>query len=240
MSLTELSLFAGAFLFTSTFSAAAGAGGGILMIAILSGFIPAAMLIPVQNAILLVNSSVRAGIYRQHINWVIAWPFIIGLGIGSFIGAFIYVQLPEKLISLFMGIAMLAFTWMPGKNSLLTNSVPLRVAMGAFHGFLSSLIGIGGLLQASFTKMGLAKNARIATFATVISFNNVWRGLAFMFLGVSLANYWQLIAMAIPLAFMGGWLGKRISDKIPESVFDYIFKTIVTLFALRLLYKAVF
>ncbi len=240
MTLAEIGLFSAAFLFTAMFSAMAGAGGGVLMTAVLSGFIPPAALVPVQNAILFFNSAVRSGLYRKDINWNIAWPFVIGLAVGSFIGATVYVNLPEDVIGLLMGIAMLVFTWGPIKSHWITKSIPLRLGLGTVHGFLSSLTGVGGLLQATFTKLGLKKNERIGTFAVVITFNNVWRGLAFAVLGVSLVPYWKLIALAIPLAFLGGWFGKKVGDQIPERIFDILFKVIVTVFALRMLYQAVF
>lgn len=217
-----------------------GAGGGILITAILSGFIPTTSLFPVQNIILLFSSLSRTFFYWQDINWKIAWPFILGLAMGCFAGAAIYVQLPEKTLSFLIAISMLLFTWGPGKGEWLTRFLGLRVLLGAIHGFISSVTGTGGLLQATFARIGLSKNPRIATFAVVISFSNVWRGIAYALFGASILPYWKLILIAIPIAFAGSWLGKKIGDLIPEKAFDILFKTIVTLFALRLLYKALF
>lgn len=235
--LLHLALFATAFFFTSAISAAAGAGGGMLITAILSGFLPAPALIPVQNLILLMSSGSRVYFYRKDINWHIAWPFMVGLGIGSFLGAAIYVHLPEKALSLLLACVMLFFTWGPGRGEWLQQFSGLRILMGTFHGFLSSLTGVGGLLQGTFARMPMPKNARIGTFAAVISSNNIWRGIAYAILGVNLLPYLVLILLAIPIAIGGSYVGKQLTDHISERAFDILFKTVVTLFAARLLYK---
>lgn len=235
--LLHLALFCLAFFCTSAISAAAGAGGGIIITAVLSGFIPATALIPVQNLILLLSSGSRAVMYRKDIDWKMAWPFIAGLGVGSFLGAAIYVQLPEKALNLLLAAVMLFFTWGPGKGQWLSQFKGLRLILGACHGFLSSLTGVGGLLQGTFARLPLSKNGRIATFAVVISSNNIWRGIAYAILGVNLLPYLYLILAAIPVAILGTAVGKKLSDMISEETFNLIFKTVVTLFAARLLYK---
>lgn len=231
-------IFCVSFFCTSAISAAAGAGGGMLITAVLSGFIPAPALIPVQNLILLMSSGSRAVLYRKDINWTMAWPFILGLGIGSFLGAGIYVHLPEKLLNILLATVMLYFSWGPGRGQWLQQFSGLRILMGAFHGFLSSLTGVGGLLQGTFARMPMSKNARIGTFAVVISSNNIWRGIAYAILGINLLPYFPLILAAVPIAIAGSAVGKKFTDHISERAFDILFKTIVTLFAARLLYKA--
>lgn len=235
---THLAIFGAVFFAVSVFSAAAGMGGGMLVTGVLSTFIPASALIPVQNIILFWSSASRVILYRQAIQWSIAWPIIIGLGLGSFAGAKIYIQLPETWLNILIALVMLYFTWAPTGSQYLTRFVSLRVLVGFFHGFLSSLTGAGGLLQSTFNRMNLQKDARIATFATVISSNNIWRGLAFALLGVSLAPYWAIIALAIPIAVLGSWVGKQIGHCISEALFDHLFKAIITLLALNLLSKS--
>ena len=45
-----------------------------------------------------------------------------------------------------------------------------------------------------------------------------------------------MILLATAAAFFGTWLGKRINDRVSEPVFRFVFRALVTITAIRLMY----
>jgi len=62
--------------------------------------------------------------------------------------------------------------------------------------------------------------------------------LVFAAFGFSFASWLPLLAAMIGAGFAGTVVGRAVLMKVPEKVFDTVFKTILTLLALRLLYHA--
>ena len=60
--------------------------------------------------------------------------------------------------------------------------------------------------------------------------------MAFVALGVAVANYTALIVAMIAMAACGNYVGGRLLDRMPENVFRVIFKVILTGLALRMLW----
>ena len=67
------------------------------------------------------------------------------------------------------------------------------------------------------------------------SLNHVFKMIAFAALGFSFAPWWQLmLGMAIAV-IAGSWVGTRLRTRIPQRNFQRLFKTLVTLLALRMI-----
>jgi uncharacterized membrane protein YfcA len=45
---------------------------------------------------------------------------------------------------------------------------------------------------------------------------------------------------AVAASFAGTWVGKRLSEKLPEHGFRFVYRALITVTALRLLYVALF
>ncbi len=59
----------------------------------------------------------------------------------------------------------------------------------------------------------------------------------FLLSGINLWPYWQLIAASIVLGMAGTWFGKHVLDHfIPDAWFEWMFKGIITVLALNLLW----
>ena len=57
-------------------------------------------------------------------------------------------------------------------------------------------------------------------------------------LGVALATYIPLMAMMIAAGGLGNWIGSKVLNRIPERGFRIVFQVLLTLLALRLMWKA--
>ncbi|MEO1142759.1 MAG: sulfite exporter TauE/SafE family protein, partial [Pseudomonadota bacterium] len=64
--------------FTSALTAAAGIGGGLLMLAIMTYIIPTSAIIAVHGVVQLGSNASRSWVQRAHINWNVTQIFLIG------------------------------------------------------------------------------------------------------------------------------------------------------------------
>ena len=70
----------------STLTATVGLGGGILLISVMPGLIPAAAIVPVHGAVQLASNSSRVLMGVRHIDWRVVWPFVGGSIVGAAAG----------------------------------------------------------------------------------------------------------------------------------------------------------
>jgi uncharacterized membrane protein YfcA len=61
---------------------------------------------------------------------------------------------------------------------------------------------------------------------------------AFGFIGIAVGAYLPLVAAMIVSAFFGNWVGRATLDRMRERDFRLIFRIVMTLLALRLLWMA--
>ena len=64
--------------FTSGLTAAAGIGGGLLMLALMTYLLPIAVLIPVHGLVQLASNAGRSWVQRPNINWRVTILFLVG------------------------------------------------------------------------------------------------------------------------------------------------------------------
>jgi len=69
--------------FTSLLTGAMGIGGGVLLLAIMAGIVPAAALIPVHGLVQLGSNGNRALMTRRHIDWPLLRRFALGALAGA-------------------------------------------------------------------------------------------------------------------------------------------------------------
>lgn len=234
----QLWLLLATYFCTSAFSAAVGMGGGIMITAVLATMLPIHAVLPVQTTMLFFNTGYRLWLYRLHADWKLAAPFLVGLAMGSTAGAFVYVNMPEYLLELCLGLTILLFIWWPGGGGALVRNRWLQVVLGGIHGFITSITGIGGLLQGVLSRFKLSRQKFIGTFSAIMLGSNVFRGIGLFLAGAVIGPYLGLIAVAIPVGFAGAHVGKRFLDGMDDHWFEILFKTLMTLMALHLLYRA--
>ena len=134
---TALIIIAGS-LVASIFNAAFSAGGALIILAITSTVLPIQAIVPIHSTLLIGSTLTRVMLFWDYIDWKIVIPFLVGAFAGAFIGARVYIELPETAIALAIGIVMLIAIWLP--------NVPWRprlrhpwAIVGFIHALLSTL-----------------------------------------------------------------------------------------------------
>ena len=93
----------GASFLTSTLTATIGTGGGVVLIALMPGLIPAAAIVPVHGAVQLASNSSRVLLGVSHIDWRVVWPFVGGAVAGAVAGAGMVARMSFDHLPLYLG-----------------------------------------------------------------------------------------------------------------------------------------
>ena len=139
----------GAACITSMIAAVGGVGGGVVLIAIMPGFLPAAAIIPVHGLVQIASNLSRALFGLKHTEWRLAGQYAVGTVIGAALGSRFIADFEWETMPLFLGIFILLITWMP-KFSRAPDFPAKFTLLGAFQTALSLFLGVSGPLNMPF------------------------------------------------------------------------------------------
>jgi len=221
--------------FTAALTAAAGVGGGLLMLGLMTYVIPPMALIPVHGFVQLGSNSGRAFIQRAHIHWPVTNIFLVGAIIGALCGVFLVVQLPERVLQVFLGIFIVLVVWI--KLPRIENPNTLIIALGGIvTTFISMFAGATGpLVAVFFDKLFDKHKTLVATHGTAMTAQHGVKVIAFMVAGFALSQWIWLIAAMVLCGFLGSKFGSVLLDHLPEKYLKLAFRASLTLVALDLL-----
>lgn len=240
----QLSLLAAGILvfasfFTSALTAAAGIGGGLLMLALMAYLIPATAIIPVHGLVQLGSNASRTWVQREHINWRLSRIFLAGSVVGAGLGILLAVQLREGLLEAILGLFIVLMVWikMPTLRDAGTGTIGLG---GFFTTFLSMFIGATGPLVAVFLKNLFDKHREmVATHASAMVLQHGIKVIAFGIAGFAFFQWLPMIAVMVLSGFLGVKAGTAAMNKLPEKTLKLLFKVVLTLIALDLLRRGI-
>ncbi len=218
---------------TSFVTAAAGIGGGVLMVAVMSIFIPAPALIPVHGAVQLGSNGGRALILLRHVQFAILLPFIAGSIVGAVLGGLLAVQLPSSYLKVGLGLFILWSVW--GKTVNATGRLAV-VGTGMFSSFLTMFFGATGMFISAMLKtLDLGRLEHVSTHAAAMVGQHILKVLVFGLLGFAFGPYLWLILFMIASGFAGTVIGKRVLVRMDDAIFHRVLAIVLTLLALKLL-----
>jgi uncharacterized membrane protein YfcA len=222
---------------TSFLTAAAGIGGGIVLIAVMAVLMPAHALIPVHGVVQIGSNAGRAAIMIGKVEWRVILPFCIGSVIGAAIGGMTVIQLPPSALNIGLACFILWSVWGPSV------AAPGRfrvIATGIFSSFLTMFFGATGSFVSAMVKtMKLGRLEHVATHSTCMVAQHAIKVFAFGFLGFNYAPYAGLIIAMVVSGFLGTVAGKHILVKMNDKTFHRVLAVLLSLLALRLLYEGV-
>lgn len=224
---------------TSFMTAAMGIGGGVLLLAILASTLPPAALIPVHGLVQLGSNGNRAWMTRAHIDWSMVKFFGLGAIVGAISASFIVIQLPLFLIQLSVALFILFLVWGPKpKQKQMSDKGHLAAGLGTT--LASMFVGATGPLVAGFVhRQSYDKLEATSTFAACMSLQHCLKMLVFTLIGFSFWQWLPLILLMILGGLLGTWLGLKMLNKIPPQHFKQVFRFIITLMAIRLLWQSI-
>ena len=225
--------------FTSALTAIAGVGGGIFLIGVMASFLPPAIVIPIHAVVQLGSNSGRAALMRRDIDWRIASYFALGAIVGIVIEAKIFVALTTQTLQLLLGLFILFSIWTP---KLKASNIPTRAfpLVGAVGTFCTMFVGATGPFIAAFlSPERLGRHKVVATAASCMITQYILKIIAFGILGFKFLPWLPIVGAMVASGFLGTLSGRKLLDRIPEHVFVHLFRVVVTLLAIRLLWAAI-
>ena len=234
---TALIIIAGS-LVASIFNAAFSVGGAMIILAITSIVLPVQAIVPIHSTLLIGSTLTRVMFFWEYIDWKIVIPFLLGALAGAFIGARIYIELPDTVIALAIGAVMLVAIWLPKVSWRPRLRHPWAI-VGFTHSLLSTLFAYGAVLHAVILHTGLDRRQVVGTLGGCLSGMSVFKIVGYASFGFDYSPYYHVIAAAVAVSLIGTAIGKMIVDKLSEQKFRFIFRALITVTALRLLYVGV-
>lgn len=223
---------------TSGITASLGAGGGVMMLALMALWLPPAAIIPVHGVVQLGSNAGRVAMSIRHIDWKIILAFAPGVLLGTLAGAWLLVALPPWVWQLTIALFVLYLCWGPKLPALALGRGGVFIA-SAVTTFISLFVGATGPLVAAFIKqMHKDRFVTIATFAMAMTLQHLPKALVFGVAGFLFRDWLWLIGGMILCGFAGTWIGLRLLSRLSNRHFHSIFNLVLTLLALRLLWLA--
>lgn len=222
----------------SLIAASLGLGGGLLVLATMTLVLPPAVLIPIHGVVQLGSNGFRTAIMLRHVKYTLIPAFLVGTLIGSAIGGKTFVALETWVLQAVLGVFVLYATWAPKFRS--SNPGPAKFfGVGVAGGFATMFIGGSGPLVAPFVNAACDERQQVvATHASLMTFQHLFKVVAFGVLGFAFGPYVPLLVGLLAFGALGTLAGRHILNRLPEHVFRIGLQTILTLLALRLLYQA--
>jgi uncharacterized membrane protein YfcA len=241
VSLTVLLLIPAICFIGGFFSTLAGLGGGLFTLASTSLLLPLPLVVPLNGVLILAGQITRVAQYYKYVDWKITLPFVPGSVLGAVAGAYVYFGLPEALLAFLLGCVLIWMAWIPPSAGArkFAARIPFPFFwVGILHTFLSSVLGAGALFQSLMVNSKLSKDAFIATIAATMLFMALFKSLGYMLAGFDYTPYLLLIGLSWLMGTAGTVIGKMCVDVLPDTYFRLIIRIVVSLFALRLFWRA--
>lgn len=235
---SELILGLAAFL-TSTVAGVIGFGGGMLLIAILPIFLPAAAIVPVHGIVQLASNSSRMAFSWRDVQWRMAPPFLIGSAIGVALFALILLNISTDYIPLAIGLYILLNLWSERFARAIRRYENLRT-IGFVQSGLGILVGAPGPLSLAMLAKRLDNpNHVIATTALFVTISHLAKILVFGLIGFSFMEYKNIIFYMLAGSVLGSWAGTRIRTNLNHHKLTLAVKVLLTALCLKMIVEVV-
>lgn len=228
---------------TAIVSAAVGFLGGTILIAFMAQFMSQATLVPVHAFNQLWANASRAYFLFEHVEWRIVRRYVLGTVLGSVLVGFYALSFPEHYYNIFLGVMVLSMALVPKEKWAWIGRVRGAgyIDKWIFTGFFASSIGlfvgaVGVFLGAVFLTENFEKRRMIATQAVCQVVVHLAKIVVFVYLGFKILPWLPLIVLMTVVSTAGSFVGTRILEKIPQELFLRIFKGLIVILALRLVW----
>ena len=98
---------------SAALTATIGMGGGVLLISVMPGLVPAGALIPLHGATQVASNVARTVTNRRHVAWRLVVPYAAGALVGATAGAPLARRMPVEWIPPVLGAFILVVLWLP-------------------------------------------------------------------------------------------------------------------------------
>lgn len=217
----------------SLMTASLGVGGGAFLIAVMAGIVPPLALIPVHGIAQMGSNAGRAWMTRRHAVPRVVGFFALGSLLAALLAGFVLGRIEPGWIPLFVGLFILALTWLPMPR-LNHGTHPLGLFTGGLLTTLATmLVGATGPLVSAWLGRGGDRWTYTANFSSCMTLQHLLKILAFGLAGFAFLPWLPLLALMVAFGYLGTVVGLKVLGRLPDAHFKLLFKIVMTLLALR-------
>jgi uncharacterized membrane protein YfcA len=227
--------------FTAIISAVIGMGGGVLLLSIMTFFLPAQSLIPIHGVVQLISNSTRVYYLKAHVKWDYYKYYILGLPIGA-IGSTLLLKniFQKQYIYLLLALIIFYAVFKPKKLPEFKVKQKYWILIGIFTGFLAILVGaVGPMLAVFFIRDDFEKEEIVSTKAMMQLSAHLIKIPAFLYLEFDYTSNLFLISIMGIGVIIGTKFGIKLLKRVDKNSFKILFKTVLFIAGIRITYKFV-
>ncbi len=224
----------------ATISGAAGFGGALLLLPILTNTLGVKAAIPVLTIMQLLGNLSRVWFGRTEISWKPVGYFLLGALPLSVVGSLLFTGLPADYLTRGIGVLLLCIVALRrfGQTTFITSEAGF-VAGGAATGFLSGVAGSAGPLGAAlFLGLNIPAVAYVASEAVTASAMHLTKIVVYQryaLIGAQELQYGLFLGSAM---ILGSWTGKQVIERLPKATFRCFVEILLVVSAIQLLFFA--
>ena len=240
MSLITAALVAVGFL-TAALSGVAGIGGGTILIGVLYalGLAPT-VAVPLHAAVQFVSNLSRTIAYLKHVEWRAAgWFLLTAAPLPFLVAPFVAAANVNFVLLLLAGLILVSLVPTKDGGEPL-KPVPSFLLAGFLNGTLGMFVSATGLfIGRLFLRPEWSKETVIATLAMTQTLGHLLRVLGYATVGFAVSERLDLLVPLVLAVIAGTFAGKLLNKHLDEARFRALFKAILAVLSLKLIYDGV-
>ena len=191
---------------------------------IYSHMLPAALISPlIVGCSLAVQLQIMPMMWRR-LDWRTSIPFVLGGIVGVPVGVWLLSQMSPDTFRLFAGVVLIVYA----TSALISRRMPsvsvenrtVDGAIGWAGGVLGGFAGLSGVVPTIWCSLRRwPKDRQRSVFQLFNTAMHIATLTGYAVAGRLTADVGQLILVALPAAWLGGWLGFRVYRRIDDRVF---------------------
>ena len=226
-SATQWVLFVFAVLVAFAVRGGAGFGGGVVAVPMLALIAPLQVVVPLTSALNTVAAIGQGFRDWRKVAWREMARILPSALVGVVVGIFFLTNIDSKPLSRGFGLfvvlyAIYTFVY-KGKTGEIPQRwlTPVAAAMSLFAGVVGSVFGgaAGPVFAMYLNSLKVEKECFRATMTMLMLTLGTTRFVGFFLVGMYTQKVLLLLAVAIPLSYLGGYLGNRVAQRVNQQTF---------------------
>ncbi len=226
--------------FVAIWNTSVGPSGGVTF-ATMATLLPPTAVVPIQAVAETTANIICILVLRKFVDWRFVAAFAIG-GLVGFAVGIPFVDLtatPHHGLKMLLGGFILITTWIPIARFSPENGIYASLG-GTVTAFLNLFVGgTAALVAATIGRRHQDHRPVIGTTAGCMLYLHAAKIPIFGVLGFSFGAYANLLVFLVAASSIGSYIGRHVLINAPQSIIKPIFKAIVTILALNLLWQGI-
>jgi uncharacterized membrane protein YfcA len=224
---------------------AAGFGAGLIAVPMLAFVLPVPTAVSVATVLTMVTSAQQVGRDWSQIAWgqffILTFYTAIGIGLGFYFISMLNEIAMRRGLGGFLIVYSIYALWTRGASPVLPTRWhgALAALAGISGGFFGALFGggVGPIYMIYFNVVRMNKEVFRVTMSTIMLVSVAARITGYASFGFYGRSAMTLLALGLPLVFVGSWLGDRLALRLDPQTFGSLVGGLVLLSGLALILR---